>query len=250
MTYGYAYKTPDGTRHEDTFEAKSKEEVFSSLRAKGVKPIKVWEVHSPYYISKRTRLIIVLALALAASLAYILVAPSISPGTKHQAQSTTSPRHQIYGDPAIWENIERDNFSSVFAHDGDRLLAAYAIPGRPFRGFKGMAQGGLVKFLEECKDEDVVVAATDTTEAAELKRIVQGMKEELRWYLADGVGTTSRYLMRLNERQDEEQRIYERTRQELENCTDDALREERNAALRAMGLRTIPRPRNNPSDER
>ena len=241
MTYGYAYKTPDGTRHEDTFAAKSKEEVFSSLRAKGVKPIKVWEIHSRFYVSRRTRLIIILALALAASLVYTIRLRHSALRTPHSA--LTAPRHQIYGDPAIWENIERDNFATVFAHEGDRLLAAYAIPGRPFRGFKGMAQGELVKLLEACKDEDIAIAATDTAEAAELKRIVQGMKEELRWYLADGVGTIPRYLMRLNERQDEEQRIYERTRQELENCTDETLREERNAALRAMGLRTIPRPR-------
>lgn len=243
MTYGYSYKTPDGTRHEDTFAAKSKEEVFSSLRAKGVKPIKVWEIHSRFYVSRRTRVIIVLALALALSLAYALRARREVQAVKSGVEQNTAPRHQIYGDPAIWENIERDNFATVFAHEGDRLLAAYAIPGRPFRGFKGMAQGGLVKLLEACKDEDIAIAATDTAEAAELKRIVQGMKEELRWYLADGVGTIPRYLMRLNERQDEEQRIYERTRQELENCTDETLREERNAALRAMGLRTIPRPR-------
>ena len=92
-------------------------------------------------------------------------------------------------------------------------------------------------------DDDIALAETDLPEVAELKRIVQGMKEEVRWYVGDGVGTAGSYLSRLDERQEEEIRIYERTRKELEACTDQGVREERNAALRAMGLRTVPRPR-------
>ena len=247
MTYGYSYKTSDGVRHESTFEAKSNEAVFAALRAQGIKPMKVWEIHSPYYISKRTRLIIVLAIISAASVFYALRA-------RHEVQelrlgSNTAPRHQIYGDPAIWEDIERDNFAAVFPDVGDRILAAYAIPGRISPGALNLSRQELLKRLTECKDRNIAFDAADSNEATELKRIVQGMKEELRWYVADGEGTVESYLARLRERQDEEIRIYERTKNELENCTDNALREERNAALRAMGLRTIPRRRNSPSDK-
>lgn len=247
MTYGYSYKTSDGVRHESTFEAKSNEAVFAALRAQGIKPMKVWEIHSPYYISKRTRLIIILALALAASLVYTIRLRRSALSTPHSA--LTAPRHQIYGDPATWEDIERDNFASVFKSSGDRILALYAIPGRAVTDSLGLSRAALLKALENCKNKDVVIEKTDSAEAVELKRIVQGMKEELRWYVADGVGSVESYLNRLRERQDEEIRIYERTRLELENCTDNALREERNAALRAMGLRTIPRRRNSPSDK-
>lgn len=247
MTYGYSYKTSDGVRHESTFEAKSNEAVFAALRAQGIKPMKVWEIHSPYYISKRTRLIIILALALAASLVYTIRLRRSALSTQHSA--LTAPRHQVYGDPATWEDIERDNFASVFKSSGDRILALYAIPGRAVTDSLGLSRAALLKALEDCKNKDVVIEKTDSAEAVELKRIVQGMKEELRWYVADGVGSVESYLNRLRERQDEEIRIYERTRLELENCTDNALREERNAALRAMGLRTIPRRRNIPSDK-
>ena len=41
MKYTYAYKTSDGTRHEDSMNASSREEVFTVLRAKGIKAIKV-----------------------------------------------------------------------------------------------------------------------------------------------------------------------------------------------------------------
>jgi hypothetical protein len=69
------------------------------------------------------------------------------------------------------------------------------------------------------------------------------MKQELRAYLADGIGTIESYVMRLRERQIEEIRIYERVKQELESVTDLKIREQRNESLRAMGLKTIPRPR-------
>ena len=239
MTYGYSYKTSDGVRHESTFEAKSNEAVFAALRAQGIKPMKVWEIHSPYHTSTRTRLIIILALALAASLVYTIRLRHSALSTPHSA--LTAPRHQIYGDPATWEDIERDNFATVFPDVGDRILAAYAIPGRISPGSLNLSRQDLLKRMEECKDKDIAFDAADSNEATELKKIVQGMKEELRWYVADGVGSVESYLNRLRERQDEEIRIYERTKNELENCTDNALREERNAALRAMGLRTIPR---------
>ena len=41
MKYTYAYKTSDGTRHEDSMEASSRDAVFKALRANGIKAIKV-----------------------------------------------------------------------------------------------------------------------------------------------------------------------------------------------------------------
>ena len=41
MKYTYAYKTSDGVRHEAAMNAESREAVFESLRAKGIKAIKV-----------------------------------------------------------------------------------------------------------------------------------------------------------------------------------------------------------------
>ena len=41
MRYEYAYKTPDGVRHVEEMDAPSREAVFESLRAKGIKAIKV-----------------------------------------------------------------------------------------------------------------------------------------------------------------------------------------------------------------
>ena len=41
MKYYYAYKEPNGTRHEEFMEADSREAVFKALRVKGIKAIKV-----------------------------------------------------------------------------------------------------------------------------------------------------------------------------------------------------------------
>ena len=41
MKYTYAYKTPDGVRHEDSMDAPSREEVFVALRRAGIRAIKV-----------------------------------------------------------------------------------------------------------------------------------------------------------------------------------------------------------------
>lgn len=242
MKFGYAYKTSDGVRHEATFEAKSKEEVFSSLRAQGTKPIKVWEIHSRFYISRRTCIIILLALALAGTMIYARMLHSSLRMVTQDAGATT-PRHQIYGDPVILDDIERDNYASVFPEVGDRILAVYAIPGRPSVNLPRISSLEMCKAIDDCKAKDIIVRPTDMPEVAELKRIVQGMKEELRWYIGDGEGTVESYLQRLRERQSEEIKIYERTLKELETETDPKVRMERNAALRAMGLRTIPRPK-------
>ena len=41
MKYTYAYKTCDGTRHEESMNAESRDAVFKALSEKGIKAIKV-----------------------------------------------------------------------------------------------------------------------------------------------------------------------------------------------------------------
>ena len=66
--------------------------------------------------------------------------------------------------------------------------------------------------------------------------------KELRGYLANGNGTTRSFWRRLNERTASEMQIYERTRRELEKEKSAEVWEEKNAALRRLGLRTITNP--------
>ena len=102
----------------------------------------------------------------------------------------------------------------------------------------GNSTFGLWKYPER----DIVIAPEDPREIKELKQIVNGMREELRGYLANGNGTTRSFWRRLNERTTSEMQIYERTRRELEKEKSTEIWEQKNAALRRLGLRTITNP--------
>jgi hypothetical protein len=239
LKFGYSYKSSDGIRHESVFVAKSKEEVFSALRAIGIKPIKVWPIYSRFHVRRSVLIISLLIIALGLSL-YYTFSETV---TKKNNVSITSPRHQIYGDPARMEEFESSGYKTILLLPGDRFLAAYAIPGKQISNEGLISPLKAKELLREVINEDLIIFDSDAPETKELKKILNGMKQELRAYLADGIGTIESYVMRLRERQIEEIRIYERVKQELESVTDLKIREQRNESLRAMGLKTIPRPR-------
>ena len=264
MKYTYAYKTSDGVRHEDSMNAASREEVFAELRKRGIKAIKVvaadgskanGEVRG---VRKRAvAALVALAAVCAGVVAYF-------GGTRTAAivaanSATSSPRHQIYGDPAIMEPIERGDFGGILPREGDQLLAIFAQPGklmcakganpRRLEGIGNKEEGkerNMVQVFEAyAKDElgtdkDIQIAVEDSREVRELKQIVNGMREEMREYLANGNGTAKSFWRRLNERTLSEMQIYERTRRELEKEKSPDAYERKNDALRRLGLRTIP----------
>ena len=257
MKYTFAYKTSDGTRHEAAMEAESRDAVFAALRAKGIKAIKVvaadgskanGEVRG---VRKRVvAIIVVLAAAVVGGIAYLQ-------GTRTGAAlaanpAAVSPRHQIYGDPAIMEGFERGDFAAVLPRVGDQMLAVFAQPGKLM-----CAKGANPRLLDAtmeaafaayAKDElsvesDIAIDAGEERELRELKQIINGIREEMRYYLANGNGTPRSFWRRLNERTTQEMQIYERTRRELENETSPETWESKNEALRRIGLRTIANPK-------
>ena len=256
MKYSFAYKTSDGVRHEDSLEAASRDEVFEVLRGRGIRPIKVvaadgskanGEVRG---VKKRVVAgLVALAAIVAGGLAYL--------GGERTGAATASnpelsaPRHQIYGDPAVVSAFERGDFASVFVREGDRLLAIFAQPGKlmcakgadPRRltqaqlgAFSAYAEGELAA------EKDLALGESDSREEKELKQIVNGIRAEMREYLANGNGSPRSFWRRLNERTLQEVQIYERTRRELENESSSDAWESKNDALRRLGLRTIPNP--------
>ena len=83
----------------------------------------------------------------------------------------------------------------------------------------------------------------DSRVVRELREIVNGMREELREYLANGNGTPRSYWRRHLQRTQQEMQICERKRRELANEKNAAVWEEKNEALRRLGLRPIPNPK-------
>ena len=282
MKYTYAYKTSDGKRHEAEMDAPSREDVFVALRAKGIRAIKVvaadgskangeWgtgngeqgtgkDPPSPRLRMARGifRITFSFLVLLLATLAIHRTLEFRSDLNSTNSNGLTgrgadrriaAPRHQIYGDPAVTGGFEVGDFGDALPREGDRLLAWFSQPGRVTCP-KGTSPAALrrlddsgVAALAAVAGSDEALAESDSREVQELKQIVNGMRREMREYLANGNGTPRSYWRRLLERTREEAQIYENARRELEKVRDQAVWDERNAALRRLGLRTIPNPR-------
>ena len=149
------------------------------------------------------------------------------------------------------EGIERGDFEAFLPREGDRMLAIFAQPGKLMCA-KGAnprrltaAQDAAFKTYAEKElspELNIAIESNDSREVRELKQVVNGMRDEMRRYLANGNGTVRSYWRRLNERTAEEIRIYERIRRELEKEASHEVWKEKNAALRRLGLRTFPHP--------
>ena len=166
--------------------------------------------------------------------------------------ATPLPRQAIPGDRRRIEQAvaqERDPPDAgatscdppVFAHAAERWLARYAEPGRGAQAGPG-AGNGLARTrsaasappsaadFEAALREPIRIASTDFTEVVDLKRIVAGMKREMRAYLAGG-GTAEQYIAELEKRQRLEISYRERAEQRL----NELLKEQKGDGRRQDG---------------
>ena len=245
MKYSFAYKTSDGVRHEDSLEAGSRDEVFEVLRGRGIRPIKVvaadgskanGEVRG---VKKRVVAALVALAAIGAVVVTSLYNRAIAPSLPEFEAGQT--RRQIIGDTAIIDKGIATGWSEVFAEEGDRFFASFAIP-----GVKAGQRNTTVEEIMAALERNIGAADSDGMEARQIKAMVSGMKAEARAYIRAG-GTIVEYGKRLTERQDAEIAIYERARAEVDNArkTMDqgdflALWEERNDQLRNLGIKLSP----------
>lgn len=256
MKYTYAYKTSDGVRHEATMIAESREAVFSALRAQGVRAIKVvaadgskanGEVRG---VRKRVLAASVLSTALVAGLGVFLSLrlSSSSAVSKESLSSlnflTAQTRRQLIGDAAVIEKGIKDAWIGVFPGEGERFLASFAIPGVP-AGQRNTTEEEIVAALSR----RVEIREGDCIEVRQIKAMVEGMKEELRSYLAAG-GNIAAYGRRIVNRQEEEIAYYLRAKAEIDNAKKtkmpdeqfNELWERRNESLRQMGIKLVSLP--------
>ena len=259
MTYTYAYKTSDGVRHEDAMDAPSREAVFESLRARGIRPIKVVAADgskangaTPDDGGQRARrrlvivaLLLLLAVALSGGAAWVVasIAGRRSAPADGAAQSflTSQTRRQVIGDAAIIEKGVATGWADVFEHEGERFLASFAIP-----GVKAGQRNTTVEEIEAALSRSVEPSPEVGIEARQIMSMVEGMKAEARAYVAAG-GTVVGYGKRLTERQDAEIAIYERAKADFEAAKKSkkskdelvAYWESLNDRLRNLGIRPV-----------
>ena len=249
MKYTYAYKTSDGVRHEASMNAASRDEVFAALRKQGIKAIKVvaadgskanGEIHG---VRKRVVVALVAFVALGVGLlSYFSGTRTGSDlgGSVATAFATGQDRRQVIGDAAIIEKGIRNGWSDVFALEGERFLASFAIP-----GVKAGQRNTSEKEFAAALENKCVVADSDSLEARQIKAMVDGMKNEARRYIAAG-GTIVEYGKRLTERQDAEIAIYNRVKADLDKARKSMpdkefmpYWEKRNDELRNLGIKTV-----------
>ena len=269
MKFAYTYRSSDGQRHTAEIEAESRDAVFAKVRAElGIKPIKVTAIggqdtQDNRDTQGRRRMPILGVLGVLAILAvlawrwagardarpYQVMTPQ---GPVTYTVATPLPRQAIPGDRRRIELAvaqERDPpvagatscAPPVFAHAAERWLARYAEPGRGAQAGPG-AENGLARTrsaasaqpstadFEAALREPIRIASTDFTEVVDLKRIVAGMKREMRAYLAGG-GTAEQYLAELEKRQRLEISYRERAEQRL----NELLKEQRGGGSRQDG---------------
>ena len=245
MKFLYEYRTPDNAKHNGVICASDREAAYAQLKKQGIKPCRFAEapgiLNKLFGKGKRWIAICVLALALAVSLAFAL-RPSGRPFEIATFDSLT--RRQVIGDVALIDQGIRDGWAAVFPEEGERFLASFAIPGVP-AGLRNTTEAEVKAALSR----KVVATAEDSIEARQIKAMVEGMKQELREFLADG-GTVRQYGNRLVQRQESELAYYRRAKTEVERAFEgkasdkelSALLTKYNTGLRRMGIKLLVMP--------
>ncbi len=248
MKFTYQYKTSDGVRHTGVYAARSKTAVYDELRAKGIKAFGVEPAPGLVnrlvgFLGWRVGIIALLAVGfVVASLAYFR--EKAETPVVEDSVFLANTRRQIIGDTVVIEAGIKNGWSDVFQEEGERFLASFAIPGVP-AGVRTTNVGELEKALQR----KVPIAPDDSMEAKQIKSMVEGMKDELRSYMAHG-GTIAGYGERLVERQEQELSYYRRIKEEIDAAVKSGISAEEveakwkssNAELRNMGIRLVPMP--------
>lgn len=247
MRFLYQYKTSDGERHEGEIRVASREAVFTELKKQGIKPYGV-ELAPGFCnwfasLGKRVYAIGVLTILLAIAIGIVFSLQRKVQVVVNASAPIVERRAQIYGDPLVLQTCEAKGWSNVFPDALERVLAAYAIPA------KDVNISDVRKLVSQvAKPVDlapVSIDAHDSNEVSQMKRMVNGMKNELAVYIEAG-GTFNGYAERLQSRLEEERRVRMRIETELSLLDRDenyeSQWEEKNKVLRAMGIMPIPMP--------
>lgn len=256
MKFTYAYKTSDGTRHEESMNASSREEVFASLRSKGIKAIKVVAADGSKANGEvrgiRKRVVFVIACLVAALTGATVYFAA-------QRRNVVTPKaHSVYAAklrnaaPLPRQMIPGDRgriaeAAALLKSAPERLLAAFAEPGRPLGApsDKTPTEAEFAAILRE----PLKIADDEFTESVDLKRIVTRIKADLRRFLAAG-GTAEEFIAELIKRQKleiayrekAEARLNEMLKGDTSKAYDFFLKA--NAQLQSMGIYPLPLPDN------
>ena len=235
MRFIYAYRSKDNARHEGQVAAPTREAAYRVLRDRGINPIHV--VEAPGLFNKITgrwkplaAIIVIFAVSAVAGIA-IFRLNAISKGME------VEDRAQLDGDPVVVMSASADGWLSTFPDEGDAWFARHAVPGETCDcdQINSSRKEQIATAITRGLGRNLVVARQDLAEVAKMKRMVNGMKKELREYLRAG-GNVEMYMYRADIRQKAEARFLDSARRELQRTDDPEKWRLRNTELRSMGL--------------
>lgn len=234
MKYHYYYQTRENKSRDAWINARDRNEVYAILKKSGIRPYKV--IGRNPFAWKRWTAIAVLSVV-CIGLSILLLQLKLK-----NEEIVSEPRTPIYGDASAIQRHESMNWSDVFDDAGEQYLALFAEPGKKVPNI--IASPAV---LEKCLDHKIVFLPEDSEEVRKMKRIVNGMKDELNDYIAAG-GNARLYIERLLSRQRVEEKIANSMQSEFialkkqikSDNHEDILKKwnEKNELLREMGFRT------------
>ena len=204
----YSYMTSDGLRHEGEMSAPSKDDVYSELRKRGIRAIKVQERIQPVVkrgfggLRKRDWTVIaVIAALIAAAVALFArgprpradaVPPSAAPVPRHRSAIESDIVEMKLGDRLAKAKARRqivvsdDDLASFFPRPAERFLARFASPGRPVADIAPDELRDAEEDFYDSLESDIIIREGDSRMISELKGIVAGIKDEARMLQSSG----------------------------------------------------------------
>lgn len=257
MKFRYGYRTKENQKVEGCVFAHSREDVYSILKRKGIKPyfveLEAGVLNRVLYWFVKARWILVAVFV--AVLCMVLFYEKRSEDSLRKIQKNLTDdvvssrfddmtRRQIIGDQVVIACGVRSGWSDVFVNEGDRFFASFAIP-----GVSPVIRSTSVEAIEKALCADVEITQDDALEVRQIKSMVQGIKNELRDFLAAG-GSIKEFGDCLVERQEKEIMYRNRVKNELEMAVHrgldsgslEKLWEEKNIELRQMGIKHVEMP--------
>ena len=231
MKYHYFYQSKKNENLDGWIVAKNRDDAYIQLKKQGIKPYKVLG-RNPIGWKRWTAIAV-------SMLAAVYFFWAWRAARRAAAPSMMAIRSTLYGDASTIQRLSTDGWREAFPDEGDAFLARHAIP--------GVVCDCPSNVLVAISDEFLPLGDTDSDELRKMKRMVNGMKVEMKEYLAAG-GTLEDYLDLCCERVRTEKGVKDsingkftqlRKKDPLEVADEW---EKQNKTLRSLGLPTVPLP--------
>ena len=234
MKYQYFYQTKQNENRSGWIRARNRENAYTLLRKQGIRPYRIAGDDPVNWLPWAIGAVIV---ALSVALAVAVVAVKRAGDDRSPA-----PRAQLYGDASVIAAGVYSEWSDVLANPLDRFLAAYAQPGSNALA-PLMTADEIAAFPSEL-EKDIEYADGEAMEVRQLKKIIAGLRAEMREHLAAGE-SVGQYMDFLEERQQDEREFRDHAVESLGRVPKSHLYQAWlgvNARLRERGMATIPMP--------